>query len=208
MTMTPEEIKLIYQDMVVELKNSNGGVVGYDIDEVAFAQRIIKAHQAKCQKQVCPECGGEKLIWVNHGGDGYQQEDCPTCQGKKQDPDRLGEFADGATDKILEAVSPKDPELRHRIAELIHNRSGLEYELADQIQKLYGDVKKQEWLNGYEAGKSFATINLPYLLDEAKDQERERIVGLLEKEYWEEGAKYMYIHPLDPIWQALKESND
>ena len=105
--MTPEEIKLIYQDMVVDIKNSNGGVVGYDIDEVAFAHRIIKAHLAKCQdvctekpfllrrfstaeqdeidkmaKDVCPECGDGKVIWLDKRKMKYKQ--CPTCQGGRR----------------------------------------------------------------------------------------------------------------------------
>lgn len=69
---------------------------------------------------VCPECDGEKWIWVNHGSDGYSQDDCPTCKGAGKAPQDKELQAEGAS--ISAGRNALDrPDLRDAIQTLIDN---------------------------------------------------------------------------------------
>ncbi len=52
---------------------------------LALADQINQLYEP--QPDLCPECEGQKWIWVNHGSNGYQQDECPTCKGTSK-PDQ------------------------------------------------------------------------------------------------------------------------
>lgn len=83
-------------------------------------------------------------------------------------------------------------------------------ELKNAFDERIEEAKRTAWNIGYEDGKTFVSINLPDLLKEAEEQERERIIawGLEPCPHWVDGAtKEVGVMRRDcsQCWQALKE---
>jgi len=70
---------------------------------------------------ICPECEGQKWIWVNHGSNGYQQDECPTCGGigevnsiyKQYHRKQIAELADWEPGFDMTGVSISDADIKN-----------------------------------------------------------------------------------------------
>lgn len=122
-------------------------------------------------------------------------------------------------DNLIDALESEVVVLHKLIRALRRDIEEAKKQNTEQIDAMLVEArrtaKKQGWSQGYETGKEFATINMPNLIKEAEEQERERVNAEL-SEFVEMLKRAPEMHgdiQADPLktqefiiwWQALKE---